>query len=220
MSEIQRDKPVRRGGSPALRMALIRNIHSYVGLFIAPSVLFFAITGGLQLFKFHEAHGDYTPAPLVEKLGMLHKDQKFEMRRKRPAPTPAAAAAPSIAAASATGPVRVEEDDDDHDHDKAGKDAAKTPVKADADARAPEAAKAVEGGAPKADAPKAGGEEKEAAEPFKLVAIRWLFLAVSVGLTLSTALGVWMALQPHRRNRLTWAMLIAGTVLPVLLVVI
>ena len=193
-------------------MALIRNIHSYVGLFIAPSVLFFTITGGLQLFKLHEAHGDYTPAPLVEKLGMLHKDQKFEMRRKRPAPAVAAA----VATPSSAPPSKVEEDDD-HDHDHADGPVAKGPApgKAEAGEKAsPEpAAKA------KATEPK-GGEEKEAPEPFKIVAIRWLFLAVSVGLTLSTALGVWMALQPHRRNRLTYAMLIAGTVLPVLLVVI
>ena len=43
----------------------IRRWHTYLGLFIAPSVLFFSLTGAVQLFSLHEAHGDYTPAPLV-----------------------------------------------------------------------------------------------------------------------------------------------------------
>jgi uncharacterized iron-regulated membrane protein len=55
----------------------IRQLHAYIGLFIAPSVLFFALTGALQLFSLHEAHGSYTPPPLIEKLSSIHKDQVF-----------------------------------------------------------------------------------------------------------------------------------------------
>ena len=175
MSENQQVRPVRKGGQAALRMALIRNIHGYVGLFIAPSVIFFAVTGGLQLFKLHEAEGGYTPPALVEKLGQLHKEQRFEMRPKRRPPTPVAAAAAA-------------------DPDKAASATAAKPA--------------------------SPPDDEDAAEPWNIVAIRWLFLAVSVGLTASTGLGVWMAMQPHRRTRLTWAMLAVGTVLPVLLVLI
>jgi hypothetical protein len=88
----------RRGGNPALKLAAIRRFHSYFGAFIAPSILFFALTGSLQLFTLHEAHGDYRPPAVIEKLGMLHKDQVFAAKPKRPAP--AAAQAPKPAAPS------------------------------------------------------------------------------------------------------------------------
>lgn len=59
--------------------ATIRQWHCYIGMFIAPSVLFFALTGALQVFSLHEAHGDYEPFPLVEKLASVHKDQVFKL---------------------------------------------------------------------------------------------------------------------------------------------
>ena len=60
--------------NPALMMT-VRQLHTYVGAFIAPSVLFFAFTGSLQLFSLHEAHGAYQPPALIEQLGSIHKDQ-------------------------------------------------------------------------------------------------------------------------------------------------
>ncbi len=63
---------------------LIRRIHLYVGLLIAPSVLFFALTGALQLFGLHEARDGYRPAPVVERLGELHKNQRFALKETRP----------------------------------------------------------------------------------------------------------------------------------------
>ncbi len=57
----------------------IRQWHSYIGLFIAPSVAFFALTGAVQLFNLHEAHGDYRPPAIVEKLSSVHKDQVFQL---------------------------------------------------------------------------------------------------------------------------------------------
>lgn len=58
-------------------MANIRTWHTYLGILIAPSILFFALSGSLQIFHFHEAHGDYQPPLLLEKLGRVHKDQVF-----------------------------------------------------------------------------------------------------------------------------------------------
>ncbi len=55
----------------------IRQWHAYMGVFIAPSVLLFALTGAIQIFSLHEAHGGYVPLPIVEKLSKLHKDQVF-----------------------------------------------------------------------------------------------------------------------------------------------
>jgi len=57
----------------------IRRWHSYIGLFIAPSVLFFSLTGAVQLFSLHEAHGNYQPFAIVEKLSSVHKDQEFAL---------------------------------------------------------------------------------------------------------------------------------------------
>jgi hypothetical protein len=61
-------------------MSLIRIWHMYIGILIAPSVLFFALTGALQIFSLHEAHGSYAPPRLIEKLSRLHKDQVFAQK--------------------------------------------------------------------------------------------------------------------------------------------
>jgi hypothetical protein len=53
----------------------VRRWHAYIGLTIAPSVIFLALTGAVQLFSLHEAHGDYRPAALIEQLSSVHKDQ-------------------------------------------------------------------------------------------------------------------------------------------------
>jgi len=61
-------------------MSSIRLWHNYIGILIAPSVIFFALTGALQIFSLHESHGTYTPPALIEKLSSLHKDQVFEQK--------------------------------------------------------------------------------------------------------------------------------------------
>ena len=79
-------------------MAHLRQWHSYLGFLIAPSVLFFALTGVLQIFGLHEAHGAYKPFAVVEKLGRLHKDQVFALSDREaaaPPEQPRAAATPA-----------------------------------------------------------------------------------------------------------------------------
>ena len=61
-------------------MSSIRLWHGYIGIFIAPSVIFFALTGALQIFSLHESHGSYTPPVIIEKLSSMHKDQVFEQK--------------------------------------------------------------------------------------------------------------------------------------------
>ena len=107
-----------RGGNPALRLAAIRQFHTYLGVFIAPSILFFAMTGAWQLFSLHEAHGGYRPPPLIEKLGSVHKDQRFTAKAKH-------------AAARAQAEHHAEADTDadhDHDHDHAAAPAKGLPM--------------------------------------------------------------------------------------------
>jgi hypothetical protein len=62
-------------------MSSIRLWHNYIGILIAPSVLFFALTGALQIFNLHEAHGRYEPPALIEKMSSVHKDQVFEQKQ-------------------------------------------------------------------------------------------------------------------------------------------
>ena len=75
-------------------MLLIRTWHTYLGILIAPSVIFFALTGAIQLFSLHEAHGTYQPPPLLEKLSSLHKDQIFGEKEQHKEEPPKADAAP------------------------------------------------------------------------------------------------------------------------------
>jgi hypothetical protein len=144
----------------------LRQWHAYVGLFIAPSVLFFSLTGVIQIFNLHEAHGSYHPAVLLEKLSGVHRDQVFE---------------------------------EPHDHDAPGHDAPH----------------AVAGGA--ADQPAADEDEKQSASTY---ALKWFFTVVSLGLTASTLIGIWMGTTQTRRKGLAWTLLIVGTVVPIGLLVI
>jgi hypothetical protein len=149
-----------------MNSSTLRQWHAYVALFIAPSVLFFSLTGAIQIFNLHEAHGGYHPAALLEKLSAVHKDQVFEAPRDKSAP----------------------------DHD------------------APHAAA---GGA--GDEPAEDEDEKQSAST---LALKWFFLAVSLGLITSTLIGIWMGTTQIRRKGVAWTLLIVGTVVPIGLLVI
>ena len=90
-------------------MASIRTCHTYLGILIAPSVLFFALSGALQIFSLHEAHGTYHPLPLVEKLASVHKDQVFALGEHHEEPPPAA---PPQAGGDAHPPGPAEHEDE------------------------------------------------------------------------------------------------------------
>jgi hypothetical protein len=134
----------------------VRQLHAYIGLFVAPSVLLFALTGAVQLFDLHEAHGDYRPLPWVEKLSSVHMSQVFAFGEHHAEPAPG-----SEAAADPAGGTPADQD--------------KLPT----------------------------------------VLLRWFFLLVSLSLTLSTALGLWMGLTQTRRKGLAWVLLLAGALIPV-----
>lgn len=142
----------------------IRQWHAYIGLFIGPSVLFFALTGAAQIFSLHEAHGGYKPLALVEKLSSVHKDQVFALGDHHPEPAAGA--------------------------DKPG-----------------------------ASPPPAAADEDDKTAPATL-ALKVLFLIVALGLSVSTVLGLWMGLTQTRRKPLAWLLLVAGTLTPVVLLLI
>jgi hypothetical protein len=91
-------------------MINIRRWHSYIGLFMGPGVLFFALTGAAQIFNLHEAHGKYQPPAILEKLSSVHKDQVFALgHHPEPSEPEAEPQKPARDAASQAGPV--DEDD-------------------------------------------------------------------------------------------------------------
>ena len=69
-------------------LKISRTIHLYLGVFTAPALLFFAITGGLQTFSLHETTrgSSYAPPAWLASAAQLHKKQTTvkPMRRARP----------------------------------------------------------------------------------------------------------------------------------------
>jgi len=159
------DTPTRK---PIAWPILIRQGHLFLGMIIAPSILMFAITGGLQIFRLQESHEGYTPPPIIEKLGRMHMDQVYALKKKKAEP----------AAVSVEAPVPVS-----------------VPV---------EAAK----------------PEPKPAPPLSKVLLQWFFTLVAVGLVLSTLLGVWMGVMVSRSKITARWLLLAGTVLPVLMLLV
>jgi hypothetical protein len=83
-------------------LKIVRQVHLYVGVFIAPALLFFALTGGLQVFSLHETSrgSDYKPPEWLVVMAQVHKKQTTAVR-KRPVDAdgrpPAAAASVPMA---------------------------------------------------------------------------------------------------------------------------
>jgi hypothetical protein len=62
-----------------MNIKVMRNIHLYLGVFFAPLLAFFLISGTWQTFGLHEASksGDYKPPAIIKSLSSVHKDQKW-----------------------------------------------------------------------------------------------------------------------------------------------
>jgi hypothetical protein len=87
---------------PMRRMNLLpffRKVHLYLGVFTAPAILFFAVTGALQTFSLHEASrdGEYRPANWIVVLAQIHKKQtpQLPVRKSQSEPPPAIATIPN-----------------------------------------------------------------------------------------------------------------------------
>jgi hypothetical protein len=70
----------------------LRLIHFYLGVFFAPTIIFFAFSGMLQTFSFHENHDGKPGIPWVTALSEVHKNQRVPntWTAKEPAPQPVA----------------------------------------------------------------------------------------------------------------------------------
>jgi hypothetical protein len=67
-----------------------RQIHNFLGVFFAPTILFFAITGGLQMFGLHETSrgSSYVPPAILVHLSQLHKKGTLSVPARKQAPQP------------------------------------------------------------------------------------------------------------------------------------
>ncbi len=59
-------------------MKKIRQIHFYLGVFFAPMIIFFALSGALQTFRLQESPkgSTYTPPSWIVRFADIHKDQR------------------------------------------------------------------------------------------------------------------------------------------------
>jgi hypothetical protein len=73
---------------PASTLQLVRQLHLYLGVFIAPAVLFFAFTGALQSLNLHETTPgrSYKPAAWIVTLAQVHKKQTTVVPVRKPRP--------------------------------------------------------------------------------------------------------------------------------------
>lgn len=85
----------------------LRLLHLYIGVFIAPALLFFAFTGALQTFSLHETTrgSSYKPPVWAVMLAQIHKKQTPIVPVRKPAPPEreGGKAAPEKAQSSSSG---------------------------------------------------------------------------------------------------------------------
>ena len=70
----------------AARLKLARQWHFYLGTLFAPSIIFFAFSGAMQLFGLHEIRPGrtYQPPVWIQKMGSIHKKQTLSLRHGPP----------------------------------------------------------------------------------------------------------------------------------------
>src|SRR6185312_15428671 len=69
-------------------LKLMRKLHLYLGVCITPALLFFAFTGALQTFSFHETlrGSPYKRPAWIVTLGQIHKKQTMTITPKKALP--------------------------------------------------------------------------------------------------------------------------------------
>jgi hypothetical protein len=78
-------------------LVALRRVHYYAGVFFAPTIIFFAFSGVMQVFKLHEAYRDVPGAQgdWIAWMSQVHKESALIPPRAAPAKaTPRDAATP------------------------------------------------------------------------------------------------------------------------------
>jgi hypothetical protein len=170
----------------------VRLAHLYLGVFVAPAVLFFAFTGAIQTFSLHETTrgSSYQPPRIFVVLGQIHKKQTPVIAVQRPQlPNNLLGPPPDSDAAH-------------FDHH--------TPP----EAQGATATSSRESTAKPTTAP-AQPVSQHNPLPLKI-----FFLLAATSLTLSTFTGVYMAYTYSRNKFAISTLIILGAVIPVLLVLL
>ncbi|MGL4312921.1 MAG: hypothetical protein ACRCSO_02925 [Sphingomonas sp.] len=154
----------------ATTLRRVRQLHFYLGLFFAPMLLLFAVSGALQVYRLNDAKGGNVPPTWLAWIASIHKNQAPP--RERPA-NPA--------------------DKSDAKQDHAGSTTSKA-------GEAP--GKALE----KAGTPSIG-----------VAALKIFAVLLAVALAISTLLGIIIAVQTRSMRRTGIILLVAGTILPIVL---
>ncbi len=188
-----------------------RQIHTYFGLFIAPALLFFAFTGAVQTLSLHEAAGSaYKPPAILAVWGQIHKKQTWVL------------------------PVRRQGTRDVHDAAPAHTDAPSKPAEATtarpADSPGPgqgahahgPAKEAAPAGMPQAEPATASPSKPQQPQTLwskqkQHLPLKIFFLVASLGLFTSTFTGIYMAYRYDRNKLLVTGLLVAGVVVPLVL---
>lgn len=143
-------------------MRKIRQIHLYLGVLFAPSILFFALTGAFQTFRWQENGAAGAATQVLSQMAAIHKNSALE--RAEPRRRPSNEAAP-----------------------------------------------------PRREEPEGDGEAQNERRGLSPLPLKIYVFLMSLGLVASTGTGVAMAFKPNRERRLMWALLLAGTLLPLVL---
>lgn len=170
-----------------------RTVHLYLGVFTAPALLFFAITGGLQTFSLHETTrgSSYTPPAWLATAALLHKKQTIMAPPKRPRPVEptAAPAAPAADVSESSNKTRNAQETT----------AASDRTKGD----------------------RLGPADRANDTPRKnLLPMKIFFAFVALALALSTLSGIYMAYRFSRKPRLVSGILAAGVLVPIVLLLL
>lgn len=191
-----------------------RKVHLYFGLFISPALLFFAFTGAYQTLGLHEAASDYKPPRILAELGQVHKKQTLVMPVRRGAGPEGArpdAGRPAPGNAGSGTSPEAGADRDSAGQSRPGRD------RANRGDHAP-------GGAPTSASPRAGipaGQPQPstlATKQRQHLPLKLFFVLVSLGLLISTVTGIYMAYKYDRNKLLVTGLLVAGIVVPLVLV--
>lgn len=178
-------------------LKFLRAVHLYLGVFTAPALLFFAFTGALQTFDLHEAArgSDYKPPAWLQAISHLHKKESLDVpvRRALPGASHGDAAMRDPTAREADAPR-------DRDAASASASVSTTAQNNGADAKA-----------------RAQGDRASNAPRRNLLPMKIYFALVAASLFLSTLTGVYMASRMSRSAGRIAAILAAGIIVPLLL---
>lgn len=201
-------------------MRLARQLHLYLGIFFAPSIMFFAFSGFLQTYSLHE--GD-NPTPWMVTLGEIHKNQRIPQAKPQGEAKPQSEARPQ-SATPAAGDAQGERAERDEERGEARP--AASPKAASAPTQAPKGASAALASDPAVSAqpgPQAGNAPAQSrpAGPRpqrhkKSVPLKIFMGFMAVGLISSSLLGIYMSLKINRNPALMWGLLAAGTAIPLI----